>query len=65
MARPDLNRGDRVCVREPGIGSWLGTVIAVKYSKASGWYVDVRRAGGATWVVPAELVTKERMSVDA
>lgn len=61
-ARPDLNRGDRVSVREPGIGSWLGTVTDVKLG-AGVWRVSVRRdTGGGTWVLPASMVRREGAS---
>ncbi len=63
--RPNLNRGDRVCVREPGIRSWLATVVTLKPAKGY-WRVEVRRDdSGITWSIPASMVTLEGVRVDA
>jgi hypothetical protein len=42
--RPLLERGDRVRVTEAGIEPWRGIVNAIKFSKVSGWWVEVERA---------------------
>lgn len=49
--RPELERGDRVTVYEPGITPWKGTVNSVKPSKESGWWVDVDRDGVGVWSI--------------
>lgn len=56
--RPDLKYGQRVTVREPGLYSWLGTVTAVKPARWF-WRVEVRRADGMTWSLPAYMVSPE------
>ena len=61
-ARPNFNRGDRVCVREPGVGSWLGTVNGIKPG-ATGWRIEVcRDDSGITWSLPAGMVRHEGVS---
>jgi hypothetical protein len=49
--RPELTRGERVTVYEDGIAPWLGIVNSVKYSKASGWWIEVDREGQGIWSI--------------
>lgn len=53
--RPDLGRGDRVIVAEPGIAEWQGHVLSVKRG-ATAWIVEVRNDDHLAWAVPAQLV---------
>lgn len=48
---PRFRRGETVEVHEPGIRPWRGTVNAVKWSPASGWWCEVAREGVGTWVI--------------
>lgn len=54
-SRPDLNRGDRVAVEEPGLPEWEGSVLSVKPG-ASAWHVEIRRDDGIAFVVVAQHV---------
>jgi hypothetical protein len=49
--KPELKRGDRVTVSEDGIVPWLGIVNSVKYSKESGWWIEVDREGQGIWSI--------------
>jgi hypothetical protein len=49
--KPELKRGDRVTVYEDGIVPWLGIVNSVKYSKESGWWVDIDREEQGIWSI--------------
>jgi hypothetical protein len=42
---PGLKRGDKVAVTEEGIRPWRGEVRSVKWSKDSGWWIEILRAG--------------------
>lgn len=53
-ARPPLEHGQQIVVREAGIREWSGVVVAVKPSP-KGWRVEVRDERG-DWSVPAEHV---------
>lgn len=54
--RPIISRRDRVRVDEQNIRPWFGTVLSVKPSRKSGWWVDVRRDDGMCMCVPADRV---------
>ncbi len=60
--RPELQRGDRVLVREQGIQPWTGTVNAVKPSKVSGWWVDVDRDDVGVWSICLKTTDLEVVS---
>lgn len=55
--RPDLQRGDRVIVAEPGIAEWEGEAIALKPGAVS-WMVEVRDADMIVRSVAARLVRR-------
>jgi hypothetical protein len=55
--RPDLERGDEVVVEENGIRPWNATVVGVKPSLVSGWWVTLRDDRGE-WAMPAERVRR-------
>ncbi len=57
-SRPDLDRGDRVVVHEQGIRDREGEVLSVKWSFATGWWVEVRYEDGIVWSIPAAFVVK-------
>lgn len=61
--RPDLGFGDRVIVAEPGIESWYGTVLGLKPSIDSGWWLTVDRDGGeGAWIVALRATQVERVA---
>lgn len=44
-------RGQEILVQEPNIRPWRGTVLSMKWSPVSGWWIDVRREDGGWWIV--------------
>lgn len=55
--RPELSRGALVLVSELGIKPWIGQLLSLKFSPVSGWWAEVRRDDGATFSIPADVVT--------
>jgi hypothetical protein len=55
--RPNLARGERVVVAEPGIREWEGEVIGVKPG-AVAWMVEVRNDEHLVWSLAARLVRR-------
>ncbi len=56
LERPPIALRSEVLVEEGGIRPWGGTVLSLKFSATSGWWVEVRRDDGRTYSVPSRFV---------
>jgi len=58
--RPALKRGDNVIVTEDGLRPWRGEVRGLKWSRTSGWWIEILRAGDdrLTYSVQAAYVKR-------
>lgn len=55
-----IRRGSRVVVHEPNIADRYGDVMSVKWSKETGWWVDVRDDEGFVRTHHESLVEQVR-----
>ena len=59
LGEAPFKRGQRVTVHEEGIRPWSGSVLSVKPSPVSGWWLEVDQDDGTgCWIIRAADVTE-------